>query len=141
MQSSYTIKNPHRVPSLLKQCCYYRLGRDAAGRNGHRSNKVLQITLALEGEGLADHHERLAAGLADGVSLNRLALTLVRNTFVGEFLETGALGGSVHIVFGQVGGVLHIDGLASLGFLLQTAGDVALDGGALLTGLQLCNKK
>ena len=108
------------------------LSRDAAGRDGHWGDKVLQISLALEGEGLADHHERLAAGLADGVALDRLALTLVRETFVGKFLEASALGRSVDVVFGQVGGVLHIDGLARLGLLLQTTGDVAVEGGAFL---------
>ncbi len=114
------------------------LGGDAAGRDGHRGDKVLHFTLALEGEGLADHHERLAAGLAYGTPFNRLTLTLGRNALVGEFLVAGALGGSSHVVIGQGGVVPHVDRLASLGFLLQTTRDVTLDGSATLTGLQLC---
>lgn len=93
--------------------------------------------MALESEGLADHHVRLAAGLADGVRLNRLALTLVGNTFVGHLLPSGALGGSLPVVVGQVSVPQLIDGFASLGFLLQLANEFAVGSGRAAAGLEL----
>ena len=97
----------------------------------------MQIPLALEGEGLADHHERLAAGLADGALFNRLALSFGGNALVGKFLIAGAFGGASHVVVGQRGVVQHVDRLATFSFLLQTTGDVALGSRATLSGLQL----
>jgi hypothetical protein len=93
--------------------------------------------LALEGERLADHHERLAAGLAESIHFNGFTLTLVGDTFVGEFLETGALGRSIDIIFRQVSVVLLVDHLASLGLLLQTARDLLILVGRASLGVQL----
>jgi hypothetical protein len=94
--------------------------------------------LALEGEGFADHHERLAAGLAVSIHFNGLTLTLLRDTFIFKFLKTGALGRSIDVVLGQVSVVLLVDQLASLGLLFQTARDLLIFVGSRASlGVQL----
>lgn len=131
----FTIQHERRLTCSLPFRTSFLI-RDARAGDGHGSGEILEISLALEVEWFADHHVRLAAGLADGEHLLRLALSLVGNTLVGHLLPSGALGRSLPVVVGQVSVPLLIGGFASLGLLLQKVNHLVLNRRAL-AGFQL----
>jgi hypothetical protein len=112
------------------------LGTDAAGGNGDLLDEILVGSArALEGEGLLDDHIGLAAGLALRRVLDRLAVGLFEGTLVNEFFIASAFGGLGQINLGDVSGIVHIEGVAFLSLLSQTARDgIVLLGAALSAG-------